>query len=210
MKRYGVFLFVLLTLFSGVAVSVTLGAHPAQALAASNRPQDYLALGNSVAFGYSPLADPRNADNFIGYPNPVATALKETLTNAVLPRRDEQPLHLSHRLRQRLRVMALYLLPPPRDLQHPRRPTRICRRIPPVASQDPGGQHRHRCQRPLRTGIWVRRSDYPSEIHCILDGLAWHAGDALSQPRHHLWAHSQPGWLPPQARRADLLLAQLQ
>ena len=85
MKRYVVFLFVLLTLFSGVAMSVTLGAHPAQALAASNRPQQYLALGNSVAFGYSPLADPSNADNFIGYPTPVATALKETLTNAACP-----------------------------------------------------------------------------------------------------------------------------
>ncbi len=85
MKRYVVFLFVLLTLFSGVAVSVTLGARPAQALAASNRPQDYLALGNSVAFGYSPLADPSNADNFIGYPNTVAAKLKETLTNAACP-----------------------------------------------------------------------------------------------------------------------------
>ena len=56
MKRYLVFLSVLLTLFSGVAVSVTLGAHPATALAASNRPQEYLALGNSVAFGYNPTA----------------------------------------------------------------------------------------------------------------------------------------------------------
>jgi len=74
-----------LTLFSGVAVSVTLGARPAQALAASNRPQDYQALGNSVAFGYSPLADPSNADNFIGYPNTVAAKLKETLTNAACP-----------------------------------------------------------------------------------------------------------------------------
>jgi len=85
MKRYGVFLFVLLALCSGVAVSVTLGAHPAQALAASNRPQDYLALGNSVAFGYSPLANPTNANNFIGYPNTVATTLKEALTNPSCP-----------------------------------------------------------------------------------------------------------------------------
>ena len=85
MKRYVVFLSVLLTLFSGVAVSVTLGAHPATALAASNRPQDYLALGNSVAFGSSPLANPSNADNFIGYPTPVAAALKEKLTNASCP-----------------------------------------------------------------------------------------------------------------------------
>jgi len=55
------------------------------ALAASNRPQDYLALGNSVAFGFNPLLDFRHADNFIGYPTPVAAALKETLTNASCP-----------------------------------------------------------------------------------------------------------------------------
>ena len=85
MKRYVVFLFVLLTLFSGVAVSVTLGAHPAQAMAPSHRSQDYLALGNSVAFGFSPLADPTNANNFIGYPNTVAAKLKEALTNASCP-----------------------------------------------------------------------------------------------------------------------------
>jgi GDSL-like Lipase/Acylhydrolase family len=82
MKRYLVFLSVLLTLFSSVAVAVTVGAHPATALAASNRPQEYLALGNSVAFGFNPLLDRSNADNFIGYPTPVAAALKEHLTNA--------------------------------------------------------------------------------------------------------------------------------
>jgi GDSL-like Lipase/Acylhydrolase family len=85
MKRYLVFLSVLLTLFSSVAVAVTVVAHPAKALAASSRPQEYLALGNSVAFGYSPLANPSKADNFIGYPNTVATALKESLTNASCP-----------------------------------------------------------------------------------------------------------------------------
>jgi len=66
-------------------VAVTVVAHPAKALAASNRPQEYLALGNSVAFGYSPLVDPSNANNFIGYPTPVAAALKENLTNASCP-----------------------------------------------------------------------------------------------------------------------------
>ena len=85
MKRYLIFLSVLLTLFSGVAVAVTVGAHPATALAASNRPQEYLALGNSVAFGFNPLLDRSNADNFIGYPTPVAAALKESLTNASCP-----------------------------------------------------------------------------------------------------------------------------
>jgi GDSL-like Lipase/Acylhydrolase family len=85
MKRYLVFLFVLLTLFSSVAVAVTVVAHPAKALAASNRPQEYLALGNSVAFGFNPLLDKSNADNFIGYPTPVAAALKESLTNPSCP-----------------------------------------------------------------------------------------------------------------------------
>ena len=58
------------------------------ALATSNRPQEYLALGNSVAFGLNPTLPPSdfsNADNFIGYPTPVAAALKETLTNAACP-----------------------------------------------------------------------------------------------------------------------------
>jgi hypothetical protein len=55
------------------------------ALADSNRPQTYLALGDSVAFGYSPLLDHSNADNFIGYPSPAAATLKLTLFNAACP-----------------------------------------------------------------------------------------------------------------------------
>ncbi len=68
-------------------LATTLLAGPAvpSALAASNRPQEYLALGDSVAFGFNPLLDPHNADNFIGYPTPVAAALKETLTNPSCP-----------------------------------------------------------------------------------------------------------------------------
>jgi len=68
-------------------LATTLLAGPAlpSALAASNRPQDYLALGNSVAFGFNPLLDRSNADNFIGYPTPVDAALKETLTNPSCP-----------------------------------------------------------------------------------------------------------------------------
>src|SRR2546422_6946608 len=68
-------------------LATTLLAGPAlhTALADSSRPQEYLALGNSVAFGFNPLKDPSNADNFIGYPTPVATALKEKLTNASCP-----------------------------------------------------------------------------------------------------------------------------
>ena len=85
MKRYLIFLTVLLTLFSSVAVAITVVSHPDKALAASNRPQEYLALGNSVAFGFNPLLDKSNANNFIGYPTPVAAALKESLTNPSCP-----------------------------------------------------------------------------------------------------------------------------
>ncbi len=70
-------------------LATTMLAGPAlhSALADSNRPQEYLALGNSVAFGFnpSPSIDRSNADNFIGYPTPVAAALKEALTNASCP-----------------------------------------------------------------------------------------------------------------------------
>jgi len=85
MKRYVVFLSLLLTLFSVLAVSFTVGANTAKAQGPSHRSQEYLALGNSVAFGFSPLANPKNANNFIGYPNTVAKTLKENLTNAACP-----------------------------------------------------------------------------------------------------------------------------
>ena len=53
--------------------------------AASSRPQTYLALGDSLAFGFSPLAGPTSAGNFIGYPTTVAAKLKLRLTNAACP-----------------------------------------------------------------------------------------------------------------------------
>ena len=72
-----------LALVAGVAVTGV--ASPATAEAASSRPQTYLALGDSLAFGYSPLANPASAGNFIGYPSTVAAALKLKLTNAGCP-----------------------------------------------------------------------------------------------------------------------------
>lgn len=74
-----------LALFATLVVALLAGPTLRVALAAANRPQDYLALGDSVAFGYSPLAFPNNADNFIGYPTPVDAVLKENLTNAGCP-----------------------------------------------------------------------------------------------------------------------------
>lgn len=47
---------------------------------------DYLALGDSIAFGMNPrVTDPSNPDNFIGYPTPVAEALGLRLTNTACP-----------------------------------------------------------------------------------------------------------------------------
>ena len=68
-------------------LATTLLAGPAihSTLAASNRPQAYLALGDSVAFGFNPTLNFSNPNNFIGYPTPVAAAIKETLTNAACP-----------------------------------------------------------------------------------------------------------------------------
>ncbi|HEY6378577.1 MAG TPA: GDSL-type esterase/lipase family protein [Candidatus Dormibacteraeota bacterium] len=45
----------------------------------------YLAIGDSVAFGYSPLLNHANAANFIGYPNVAARQLEDRLTNAACP-----------------------------------------------------------------------------------------------------------------------------
>lgn len=52
----------------------------------SHATMDYLALGDSVAFGYSPLVtNPSDPDNFVGYPTPVAQRLGLKLTNAACP-----------------------------------------------------------------------------------------------------------------------------
>ena len=57
----------------------------APSAAFADEAQDYLALGDSVAFGENPLLDPNNAKNFIGYPSPVARELELRLTNPSCP-----------------------------------------------------------------------------------------------------------------------------
>lgn len=76
--RYGTLRFV-----ATVTLLLTLlTATPAAARADGSA---YLALGDSVAFGYNPLVDPHDAAHFIGYPSVVATALDLRLTNAACP-----------------------------------------------------------------------------------------------------------------------------
>jgi lysophospholipase L1-like esterase len=65
-----------------ILLSAIVAVPSLRALADSDRPQEYLALGDSVAFGFNPLLDKSDASNFIGYPDVAAAALKENLTNA--------------------------------------------------------------------------------------------------------------------------------
>jgi lysophospholipase L1-like esterase len=73
------------------AVLVLVSAVPAAASDQKDRDRDrnedfgYLALGDSVAFGFSPLLDPRVAANFVGYPEALASRLDLKLTNASCP-----------------------------------------------------------------------------------------------------------------------------
>ena len=77
MRRIGLVAFLL------VAV-VLMGAVPAAA--ADKHGEDFLALGDSVAFGYDPLVrDPSEAENFIGYPEALAALLGVDVVNASCP-----------------------------------------------------------------------------------------------------------------------------
>jgi lysophospholipase L1-like esterase len=71
----------LLALVSAVALFV-LAAVPASA---ASEGHDYLALGDSVPFGFSPLLNPNDASNFIGYPEIVAQRLDIKDVNATCP-----------------------------------------------------------------------------------------------------------------------------
>jgi hypothetical protein len=68
-----------------VAAAMLAGPMMRRVQAASNPSPPYLALGDSVAFGYSPLVDPSDPHNFSGYPTPAARTLQENLTNAACP-----------------------------------------------------------------------------------------------------------------------------
>ena len=68
-------------LLSALALMV-LGAVPASA---TSEGHSYLALGDSVPFGFSPLKNPSDAANFIGYPEIVARALNIEDVNATCP-----------------------------------------------------------------------------------------------------------------------------
>jgi lysophospholipase L1-like esterase len=63
----------------------TLGAVQAAPAAATSEGHSYLALGDSVPFGFSPLLDPRDAANFVGYPEAASRLLNIEDVNAACP-----------------------------------------------------------------------------------------------------------------------------
>ena len=69
----------------GAAALVLLGAVPAAASADESGGGSYLALGDSVPFGFSPLLNPKHASVFVGYPEMVAEALELHDVNATCP-----------------------------------------------------------------------------------------------------------------------------
>jgi len=71
----------LLAFLSALAL-VGLAAVPASA---DSEGHNYLALGDSVPFGFSPLLNPNDASNFIGYPEIVAQGLDIKDVNATCP-----------------------------------------------------------------------------------------------------------------------------
>jgi lysophospholipase L1-like esterase len=77
----------LLRVLPSVALCAMLIAVTAPPAAASDPEPDplYLALGDSVAFGFNPLLDFRNIANFVGYPEVLASRLDLDLTNASCP-----------------------------------------------------------------------------------------------------------------------------
>ena len=64
------------------AVLLVLGAIPASA---SSEGHTYLALGDSVPFGFNPLVNPKVVSNFTGYPEIVARTLNIEDVNATCP-----------------------------------------------------------------------------------------------------------------------------
>lgn len=68
-----------------VCVAVSLIAGPVRAADHNNPKTQYLALGDSLAFGFNPLIQPLNLSEFIGYPRIVSPLVNEGLANASCP-----------------------------------------------------------------------------------------------------------------------------
>jgi lysophospholipase L1-like esterase len=68
----------LTALFSFLCLTCSVGLQPALA----DDPKGYLALGDSLAFGFNPLVMPVNLSKYHGYPEIIANAIHRKLANA--------------------------------------------------------------------------------------------------------------------------------
>src|SRR5664280_2567755 len=142
----------LLAVFAAAAAVSATTAIPASASPPDDRADSagsYLALGDSVAFGYNPLLDPRSGPaQYVGYPDLVARALHLRETNAACPgeatggftnRRSDNDNGCdgAHRLAN--------AVSPARALQD--RATQLRREVSGQASEHPAGHARHRLER---------------------------------------------------------------
>ncbi len=77
----------LLQFMSALVSSALLALGSTVSVAASDagRDHEYLALGDSVAFGFNPLLDPRQTGQFVGYPALLAPRVDLDVTNAACP-----------------------------------------------------------------------------------------------------------------------------
>jgi len=73
-----------LSILLAAAALVVAVAAPGAAVA-NSRPVEYLALGDSLAFGYNPNESPYDTAKFSGYPDPTNDMLGDTVTNLSCP-----------------------------------------------------------------------------------------------------------------------------
>src|SRR5579872_715214 len=66
-------------------ISVWLPSAVAQNTSNAAKNTGYLALGDSLAFGYNPLIQPPDLSQYVGYPEIIASALRMSLANASCP-----------------------------------------------------------------------------------------------------------------------------
>jgi lysophospholipase L1-like esterase len=73
------------SIFVALLLAATLCLGTAPAVGADDSDGGYLALGDSVPFGYSPLVSPVNPAIFVGYPEAFARDEERSVTNASCP-----------------------------------------------------------------------------------------------------------------------------
>lgn len=75
----------MIALVTALTLAAPLARPPAPQMSVFRQPGVYLALGDSITFGFNPLLDPYNPGNFVGYPTAVASANRLTLSNLACP-----------------------------------------------------------------------------------------------------------------------------